>query len=83
MSDDTRAPTWLYDDERMNDAVWDIALNAGENEHKTPTLDTLLEEVAELILSCRGKHEHPPRVGLVQIGGIVVNLLAQGTMEET
>jgi len=42
---------------------------------KTPDKDTLLEEVAELILSLKGKHEDPPELELVEIGGIAINLL--------
>ena len=34
-----------------------------------------MEEMAELARSLEGKHEHPPELELIQIGGIVANML--------
>jgi hypothetical protein len=59
------------------DALQDVIHNVNENWSKRPTLNTLLEEVAEAILAARGKHEHPLRVELVQIAGICINMIRQ------
>jgi hypothetical protein len=53
----------------------DIGENANNNQHKHPSLRTLLAEVAELSYALDGEHEHPPEYELIQIGGIVVNWL--------
>lgn len=50
-------------------------INARAHVDRTPTLGTLLEEVAEFARSLEGKHEHPPELELVQIIGISINLL--------
>ena len=59
----------------MDIVLKDIARNARENEHKYPTLRTLLSEISELAYALDGEHEHPPELELVEIGGIVVNWL--------
>jgi hypothetical protein len=58
-------------------AIKCIQQNAEQHQGKTPTLGTLLEEVAELARSLEGKHEHAPGLELIQIGGIVANMLAR------
>lgn len=63
-----------------NESAFDAAAmavldNAAMHREKTPNLGTLLEEVAELVLSLRGKHEHAPEVELEEIGGIAINWL--------
>ena len=52
-----------------------FAMNAAIHRDKEPTLGMLLQEVGELALALEGKHEHPPAVELVQIGGIILNWL--------
>lgn len=59
----------------LSQAVKFIQKNAAQHEGKAPTLGTLLEEIAELARSLEGKHEHPPELELIQIGGIVANML--------
>ena len=62
---------------------WAIVLvvaNAEAHKKRTPTLGTLLEEVAEYARAVEGKHEHTPSQELIEIGGIVVNLLRQTGM---
>jgi hypothetical protein len=54
-----------------------IQQNAEQHQDKTPTLGTLMEEVAELARSLEGTHEHIPALELIQIGGIVTNMLAK------
>lgn len=51
-----------------------------ENEHKKPKATTLIEEMAEFILACRGKHEHPIELELYEIASIAINLLRQAEM---
>jgi len=58
-------------------AISFIAANAVAHAGKQPTLGTLLEEVAELARALEGKHEHPPTLELIQIGGIVANMLTR------
>jgi uncharacterized protein YejL (UPF0352 family) len=38
-------------------------------------MPTLMAEVAELARALEGKHEHSPALELVEIGGIVLNML--------
>lgn len=52
-----------------------ISYNANAHLDCEPTLGTLLEEVGELARALEGKHEDHPGMELVQIGGIVVNML--------
>jgi uncharacterized protein YejL (UPF0352 family) len=49
--------------------------NAYRFRDKMPTLGTLMAEVAELARALEGKHEHSPALELVEIGGIVLNML--------
>lgn len=56
-------------------AIGFIQQNAEHCQGKSPTLGTLLEEVAELARSLEGKHEHHATLELIQIGGIVANML--------
>lgn len=51
-----------------------------ENEHKEPKATTLIEEMAEFILACRGKHEHPIELELYEIASIAINLIRQAQM---
>lgn len=46
------------------------------NYQPRPDFSMLAQEVLELSLSLRGRHEHPPEWELVQIGGVVLNWLA-------
>jgi len=41
-----------------------------------PDFHQLVEEVLELSMAIRGNHEHPIEIELIQIGGIVLNWLA-------
>jgi len=59
----------------LDKATRDILKNAAENEHRYPTLRTLLAEVSELAYALEGEHEHPPEFELTEIGGIVLNWL--------
>ncbi len=59
----------------MDKALKDIARNARLNEHKHPTLRTLLGEIAELAYALDGEHEHTPEYELIQIGGCILNWL--------
>lgn len=63
--------------EAFQKALRDVKSNAEENAFKHPKFTTLLEEFAELVLSLRAKHDHPPELELVQMGGIIINLLSQ------
>ena len=62
---------------QLDNAIRLIRENAERHSEKRPTFGTLMEEVAELTLALRGKHEHPPELELVQIGGIVANMLCR------
>jgi len=42
---------------------------------------TLLEEISELILSLRGKHDNPPDLELVEIASICINWLEKRKSE--
>lgn len=64
----------------MIEVIVPIAENAADNAHKRPKVTTLLEEVAEMILSFRGKHDDSPELELTQIAGICINLLWQMKM---
>jgi hypothetical protein len=59
-----------------------IDQNAYLHQDKTPTLGTLLEEVAELARALEGKHDDHPGLELVQIGGIVANMLRKYKHDE-
>ena len=67
----------MNNDEAFDKALSDVRSNAMENAFKHPKFTTLLEEFAELVLSLRGKHDHPPELELTQMGGIIINLLSQ------
>lgn len=56
-------------------AAKEVVKNANWHILKKPTKDMLLEEIAELLLALRGKHQHTPREELVEIGGIAINLI--------
>lgn len=58
-------------------AVNRVVLEAQNNRHKRPKVTTILEEVAEMILSFRGKHDDPPELELVQIASVCINVLWQ------
>ncbi len=68
----------MTDQEKMfNRAVDTIVENAQEYRYKKPAMSTLLEEVAEVILSSRGKHSDYLKLEITQIGGICINILSQ------
>ena len=46
------------------------------NYRPPPDFAMLAQEMLELSLSLRGRHEHPPEYELVQMGGIILNWLA-------
>ncbi len=58
-------------------AITDIVENAREHSCKRPAMSTLLEEMAEAVLSSRGKHDGPLELEITQIGGICINILWQ------
>lgn len=55
-----------------------IKANARKHQHDEyrPEFHMLAQEVLELSLALRDRHEHPARLELIQIGGVVVNWLA-------
>lgn len=55
-----------------------IKANARKHQHDEyrPEFHMLAQEVLELSLALRDRHEHPALLELVQIGGIVTNWLA-------
>lgn len=61
----------------LDPTVLDVIANANEYRRAAPTLGTLLEEIAEYARALECKHPHSPEYELVQIGGIVINLLRQ------
>lgn len=61
----------------FNRAVTEIVSSASENAEKRPAITTLIEEVAEAILSSRGKHDDFLKTEIVQIGSICINILWQ------
>lgn len=67
---------------RLSEAIELITRNAEQHEEKAPTLGTLLAEVAELARSLEGKHEHPPELELIQIGGIAANILKRYSLAD-
>ena len=58
-------------------AVTEIVGNAQMHKDKRPAMSTLLEEMAEAILSSRGKHKDYLTTEITQIGGICINILWQ------
>ncbi len=64
-------------DTAFNRAFLDIKQNALEHSSKKPAMTTLIEEVAEAVLSARGKHNDPLELEITQIGGVCINILAQ------
>lgn len=63
--------------EAFKRAVNRVVLEAQNNRHKRPKVTTILEEVAEMILSFRGKHDDPPDLELVHIASVCINVLWQ------
>lgn len=59
----------------LDEALSLIDSNAFFHRHREPTLGTLLEEISEYVRATEGKHSDHPGLELVQIGGIVANLL--------
>lgn len=59
-----------------------IGANADEHAWRKPNERTLQREVDELKEALQGIHEDPPELELVQIGGIVVNMLRKYTPEQ-
>jgi hypothetical protein len=58
-------------------ALSNVEMNATANAYKRPKVTALLEEVAELILACRGKHEDGVELEIIQIAGVAINILWQ------
>jgi hypothetical protein len=58
-------------------ACADVVEMAAANAHKRPKATTLLEEMAELVLALRGKHDDSPELELAQIASIAINMLWQ------
>ncbi len=58
-------------------AIATIIRDAREQKHKRPAMSTLLEEMAEAILSSRGKHDDYLTLEITQIGGVCINILWQ------
>jgi uncharacterized protein YejL (UPF0352 family) len=67
---------------RIEQAVALVTDNAYAHQDRTPTLGMLMEEIAEYVRATEGKHEDPPVLELIQIGGIVVNLLRGYVLED-
>jgi hypothetical protein len=67
---------------RLQEATDLIHLIAEWHKGKTPTLGTLLEEVAELAQSLEEKHPHPPVFELIQIGSIVTHMLTHYSRDD-
>ena len=68
---------------RLEQAIALVTDNAYAYEDHTPTLGTLMQEIAELMCAFEGKHEDPPELELVQIGGIVINMLRAYGLHDT
>ncbi len=66
----------------IDKALLHIRQNACAYLDKVPTLAMLLEEISELADALEGKHEHPPKYELTQIGGICTNWLRLIYQEE-
>lgn len=66
----------------LHEALLLIHTNAQQHRGSNPTLGTLLEEVAELARAIEGKHDHHPSLELIQIGGIVANMLTRYTLTD-
>jgi len=58
-----------------DDVVNEVIANANANYYRKPNLLTLLEEIAEMILSGRGKHDDPLELELIQMAGICINIV--------
>lgn len=68
--------------ERFEWAIEAVIQNARENRHKRPTMTTLIGEMAEAILVCRGEHDDSLELEIVQMGGICINILRQLFMSQ-
>lgn len=66
-----------FERERFMLAVDKVISEARLNRHKRPKVTTILEEVAEMILAFRGKHDDPPELELIQIASTCINVLWQ------
>lgn len=67
----------------LEEAIELIRSNAELHREKQPALRTLLAEIAELAYALDGDHEHPPELELVEVGGIVANMLKGYSLVET
>jgi hypothetical protein len=67
---------------RIEQAIALVTDNAYAHEGCTPTLGTLMQEIAEYVRATEGKHIDPAVVELIQIGGIVINLLRGCILED-
>lgn len=56
--------------------------NAVSHGDRSPTLGTLLEEVAEYARSLEKKHSDHPALELIQIAGIAINMLKEYELNE-
>lgn len=70
------------EEERFEWAIEAIVTNAREHKEKRPAMTTLIEEMAEAILVCRGKHDDSLELEIVQMGGICINILWQLFMSQ-
>lgn len=61
----------------LDRATQEIIANADAYADRTPTLRTLLAELAEYAYALDGDHEHSPEYELIEIGGIALNMLRQ------
>ncbi len=61
-----------------------VKANTRKHQHDEyrPEFHMLAQEMLELSLALRGRHEHPAWLELVQIGGVVINWLADIMAEQ-
>jgi len=61
----------------FDEAANRVVDEAIKNRYKRPKVTTILEEVAEMILAFRGKHDDSPELELIQIASVCINVLWQ------
>lgn len=59
----------------IEEAAEIVKSNAERYQSRYPSVSTLLKEIAEYAAAMEGRQEHSPVLELVQIGGIILNML--------
>lgn len=65
-----------------DDAIGFVISHTYKFADRTPTLGTLLEEIAEYARALENKHTDAPALELIQIGSIAINLLRRYSYDE-